>query len=163
MSNIITGITYCTNIALVTLPEINSDSGIFAEILTAIADSGVNIDMISQTAPRGGEISVAFSVAESSVTTLLPVINGLKSKYPGLKCEISSGMSKLTFFDNSMVNTPGVAAKVLTLVSKSGVHIMTITTATVDISILISEHELYNLLLVIEDEFGIKPFEVDFE
>lgn len=163
MNKSITSVTYCTNIALVTLPEIHSDSGILAEILTAIAEGGVNIDMISQTAPRGGEISVAFSVSESSVTTLLPIINSLKSSYHGLKCEISSGMGKLTFFDNSMVNTPGVAARVLSMISKSGAQIMTITTATVDISVLVSEHDLYELLPVIENEFGVKPLEVDFE
>ena len=96
MEQVITKITHCPNIALVTLPEIPSDSRIAAEILTAISDAGVNVDMISQTAPQGSTISLAFSISMDSMALLLPVINSLKPLHPGLKCEISGGMRSKT-------------------------------------------------------------------
>ena len=49
MNNPISDIIYCQNMTLVTLPNLQSDSKIFAEILTAIAENGINADMISQT------------------------------------------------------------------------------------------------------------------
>ena len=162
MSNIISEITYCGGIALVTLPEIQCDSGIIGEILTAIADGGVNVDMISQTAPRGSEISVSFSVSADSVPRLLPIINAQKVKYPGLKSDISMGMCKINYFDANMVHTPGVAGKVLSVLSQYGIHTKMITTATVDISILVAEHELNDALSASENAFGSQPKEVEF-
>ena len=160
MTQPISSITYCQNIALVTLPEVPCDSRIIGEILTAISRNGINVDMISQTAPQGGSISIAFSISMDAMGTLLPVINALKPRYPSLKCEISGGMSKLNFYDADMVNTPGVAAKVFTLLSE--VQVIMITTSTVDISILIREHELDRALELCAGQLGIQAAEVPF-
>ena len=160
MSKPISSITWCQNIALVTLPEVPCDSRIIGEILTAISENGVNVDMISQTAPQGGNISIAFSISMDAMGTLLPVINGLKPRYPSLKCEISGGMSKLNFYDANMVNTPGVAAGIFTMLA--GVQVIVITTSTVDISILIREHELDHALELCTESLGIHAEEVPF-
>lgn len=163
MEQVITRITYCPNIALVTLPEVPGDSKIVAEILTAISDNGVNVDMISQTAPQGGSISIAFSISMDAMAQLLPVINSLKPLHPGLKCEITGGMSKLNFYDANMVNTPGVAARVFSVLASGGVQVTMITTSTVDISILVQEHELNEALQLCAGRFGSEPEEVPFE
>ena len=163
METVITKITHCPNIALVTLPEVPSDSRITAEILTAISDAGVNVDMISQTAPQGGTISLAFSISMDSMAQLLPVINSLKPLHPGLKCEISGGMNKINFYDANMVNTPGVAARVFSALAGSGVQVVMITTSTVDISILVQDHEIEEALALCAKTFGTEPEEVPFE
>ena len=161
MEQVITKITHCPNIALVTLPEIPSDSRIAAEILTAISDAGVNVDMISQTAPQGSTISLAFSISMDSMALLLPVINSLKPLHPGLKCEI--GMNKINFYDANMVNTPGVAARVFSALAASSVQVVMITTSTVDISILVRDHEIEDALALCAEKFGTEPEEVPFE
>ena len=163
MESVITKITYCPNIALVTLPEVPSDSRITAEILTAISAAGVNIDMISQTATQGGTISLAFSISMDSMAQLLPVINSLKPLHPGLKCEITGGMDKINFYDANMVNTPGVAARVFSALAACGVQVVMITTSTVDISILVQDHEIEEALALCADKFGTEPIEVPFE
>lgn len=163
MNQPITKITYCPNIALVTLPEVPGDSKTVAEILTAISTSGINVDMISQTAPQGGSISIAFSISMDSMAMLLPVINSLKPLYPGLKCEITGGMSKLNFYDANMVSTPGVAARVFSVLAAKCVQITMITTSTVDISILVQDHELSEALLLCETAFSVEAEEVPFE
>ncbi len=163
MAQPITHITYCPNIALVTLPAIPGDSRIVADILTAIAESGVNVDMISQTAPQGGTISIAFSISMDAMAQLLPVINSLKPLHPGLKCEITGGMTKINFYDADMVNTPGVAARVFTALSEGGVQVIMITTSTVDISILVQDHDAAEALSLCARRFAVEPEEVPFE
>jgi aspartokinase len=59
-----------------------------------------------------------------------------------------------------MVNTPGVAAKVFTLLSQ--VQVIMITTSTVDISILVREHELDHALALCAETLGIQAEEVAF-
>lgn len=161
MSNI-SSITYCRNVALVTLRNVPCDSGIIAEILTAISGNGVNVDMISQTAPLGETISVAFTISLDAMGQLMPVINGFKPRYPGLNMELAAGMTKLNFYDANMVNTPGVAAQVFAALARGNIRVTMITTSTVDISILIPEHEDEDALALCRSVYGIEPEELPF-
>ncbi len=59
-----------------------------------------------------------------------------------------------------MVNTPGVAARVFTLLNE--VQVIMITTSTVDISILVRDHELDRALDLCAQQQGIQGEEVPF-
>ena len=98
-------VTYCENVALVTLRNVPSEGTLIADIFTAISDGGINVDMISQTAPQGGAISLAFTVSTDSVGALLPILNGFKPATPALGVELTAGMTKLNFSDEGMVHT----------------------------------------------------------
>ena len=54
MNNGISKITYAHDIPLVTLSALPCDSKAIANVLTAMSNAEVNVDMISQTAPQGG-------------------------------------------------------------------------------------------------------------
>ena len=159
----ISKITYCRGIALVTLRNVPGDSRIIGDILTTIASNGVNVDMISQTAPQGNLISVAFTISMDSMGRLLPVINSLKQEYPDLNLDLTAGMTKFNFFDDNMVNTPGVAANVFSLLGAQSIQITMITTSTVDISILVLDHSEEQVLELCRKSYGIEPEEIPFE
>ena len=161
MSNI-SKVTYCQNIALVTLRNVPCESRMIGEILTTISQNGVNVDMISQTAPQGQTISIAFTISMDAMGTLLPLINGLKPKYPELSMELSAGMTKVNFYDADMVSTPGVAAQVFTMLSEGSILVTMITTSTVDISILIPAHSEAEALALCRETFGVEPEETPF-
>lgn len=161
MANI-SSVTYCQNIALVTLRNVPFESRMIGEILTTISENCVNVDMISQTAPQGETISIAFTISMDSMGQLLPVINGLKPKYPELGMEVSAGMTKLNFYDKNMVSTPGVAAQVFTMLSEGNILVNMITTSTVDISILIPAHSEDAALALCREAYGLEPEETPF-
>lgn len=162
MSNI-SSVTYCQNITLVTLRNVPSESKIIGEILTAISENGVNVDMISQTAPQGETISIAFTISMNAMGKLLPIVNGLKAKYPDLNMELSAGMTKVNFYDANMVATPGVAAQVFTMLAEGNILVTMITTSTVDISILVPAHEEDAALELCRNAYGIEPEELPFD
>lgn len=156
-------VTYCENVALVTLRNVPSEGTLIGEIFTAIADGGINVDMISQTAPQGGTISLAFTVSTDSVGILLPVLNGFKPATPDLGVELTAGMTKLNFSDESMVHTPGVAAGVFSALAAGGVSPTMITTSTVDISLLIPAHQQEAALAVCKHALAAEPVEAEFD
>ena len=159
----ISQVTYCRNIALVTLRNVPCESKIIGEILTAISENGINVDMISQTAPLGQTISIAFTISIDAMSALMPVVNGLKPRYPELNMELAAGMTKVNFFDSNMVRTPGVAAQVFSMLSEGNIRVTMITTSTVDISILIPEHEEDAALALCRSAYGVEPEELPFE
>lgn len=159
----ITHVTYCENVALVTLRNVPSEGTLIADIFTAISDGGINVDMISQTAPQGGAISLAFTVSTDSVGALLPILNGFKPATPALGVELTAGMTKLNFSDEGMVRTPGVAAGVFSALSSGGVSSTMITTSTVDISLLIPAHQQETALTLCRNVLSAQPVEAEFD
>lgn len=155
----ISSITYCPNITLITLPNVAHDSASICGILTAISNSGINVDMISQSAPQGSDISISFTISSDAMAPLLPLLNSLSELRP----EVLSGAAKINFYDADMVNTPGVAARVFSMLSAGGIQAYMITTSTVDISILVMEHELEAALELCRSTFGTEPEEVPFQ
>ena len=162
MSRGISKISYCNQISLISLSQAPGDSRIVAEMLTALSDSSINIDMISQTAPRGGNISVSFSLSDGALPAALSVLGKLRATYPELQSEVLTGNCKLSFYDSDMVNTPGVAAKVLSALSSAGIQVMLITTSDVDISLLIGFADLALALETVLNTFGVEPVEAVF-
>ena len=61
-----------------------------------------------------------------------------------------------------MVNTPRRGSQGILLLSEAEIQIMLVTTSDVDISILVSAHELGDALSVMRDAFGVTPREVSF-
>ena len=158
----ISEISYCRGVTLVTLRNVPFDSAVIGALFTAIAEGGVNVDMISQTAPLGQSISVAFTVAQDALNTLLPVVNGFKAEHPALNLELSPGMTKLNFYDADMVNTPGVAASVFSVLGAEGVSVTMITTSVLDISLLVPEHQEEMALKACASAYGVEPWEASF-
>ena len=161
MEQKITKISYANEITLITLstlPGGKTDS----QILTAFAAQGINVDMISQTAPQGGSVRLSFTVSDRDLGVVLTLLGQLSGKENNLSPEILPGNSKIAFYDACMVNTPGAAAKVFSLPSEARIQIMLVTTSDVDISILVSAHDLGEALGVMRKGFGVEPEEVHF-
>lgn len=162
MSQGITKITYASDVTLITLSSLPCDSRAVAAVLTALADNSINVDMISQTAPQGGTIRLSFTIADSTLADALAVLANLRKENPAISPEILPGNCKLAFYDENMVQTPGVAAKVFSQLSQAGIQIMLITTSEVDISILVSGHDLSDALTVMCENFNVEPLETSF-
>lgn len=123
---------------LITVDNIPADTALSAaEILTTVSDAGVNIDMICQTPPYSSSTDISFTFEDKDLMRVLTAIGSLRAKFPKLRSDVNPGNCKLFFFGEEMVNTPGVAAGVLTMLSKAGLGIKLITTSDKDISILI--------------------------
>ncbi|MCC8074904.1 MAG: ACT domain-containing protein [Clostridiales bacterium] len=161
MSNI-SKITYTNDMTLISLAALPCDSKAVADVLTACADRGINVDMISQTAPKGGRLSLSFSISDDSLADALTVLGTLRAQHPDIAPEILPGNCKLAFYDENMVATPGVAAKVFSLLSQAGVEVMLVTTSDYDISMLVPAHMLSDARNVLAEAFGLTPVEVAF-
>lgn len=159
MSAGISKITYTSNVTLITLSSLPCDSAAVATVLTAFAEEGINVDMICQTAPQGGEIRLSFTVSDDDLSTALTVLGLLRREQPRLKPEIQPGNSKVVFYDGNMVSTPGVAAKVFAMCSNAGIQVQLITTSDVDISILVSTHSIHDTLQLIQETYGVSAVE----
>ena len=155
MLKTVSRITACEDISLITLKAENPGRDFAPSILTALANAGINVDMISQSAVQGGSIDFSFTLADNSMQEAILLIRKLENGAPRSQCVISSGNCKLSFYGDLMQTTPGVAAAVLSQVSNAGVMPKIITTSTVDISVLVDSHDYHDLCQYIEKITGL--------
>ncbi|MDL2233139.1 ACT domain-containing protein [Ruminococcaceae bacterium OttesenSCG-928-L11] len=151
----ITRIDTIDEVTLVSFPSIPVDLPLLAEIFTAVADEDILIDMVSQTAPVGDKIGIAFTCMDSDMVKVLELTRQLQAKYPKIKPLVSNGNSKIQLYGEEMRVTPGVFARMLSCLAGLDIEIKQVTTSEVDISLLVSEADLEQSVDALAKGFGL--------
>lgn len=111
-----------------------------AKTLGELAEAGVVVDMICQSAPLGGSIQFSFSAPHAFFDTALKAI-GPESRQAGPHPMVSGGYSKVYLFGEEMVDSVGVASRALDALLAAEVDISLITTSDLDISLLVRQED----------------------
>lgn len=106
-----------------------------ARYLKIFADSGVVVDMISQSAPHGTSMDFSFTASSDDLPRVMQALKA--AKVDGNTPLISVGYSKLNLFGEEMVACCGVAARALSALAAAEIEVLLITTSDLDISLLV--------------------------
>ena len=133
-------ITVTENVSAVTFNNVPLYKTIMEDTLTAVAEAGINIDMISMTAPTSERFGFGFTIDDDDMPKLLSVIKKLKEKHD-ITPMINSSNRKIVIKTGEMEAQAGFAAKVFNLLNKIDAMILLITTGVDEISVLIRESD----------------------
>lgn len=133
-------ITAIENVSAVTFNNVPLYKTIMEDTLTAVAEAGINIDMISMTAPTSERFGFGFTVNDEDMPKLLGVIKALKESH-AITPMINSSNRKIVIKTGEMETQAGFAAKVFNLLNKIDAMILLITTGVDEISVLIRESD----------------------
>lgn len=153
--NGVSKISVTEDISLISLNRVPHALAAASQIMTEFAAQGINIDMISQSAPVGECADVSFTVDSDDVIRALSIIQHFREEHPSVRPSVSNGSCKIQLYGEEMRSRPGVAAKAFSIVSALTDEIMLITTSEVDISILIPQHELSAVLEALGSYFEV--------
>ncbi len=132
-------ITCADDMILISIAE--ADMACMAKTLQELAQAGVVVDMISQSAPTGGNIHFSFTASNTYLSTALQAL-GTDGKMSTHKPMISGGYAKIYLFGEEMIHSIGVAARALQELEAANIDIHLITTSDLDISILIHQENV---------------------
>lgn len=130
----------------------HTNSSFFCDMLERLRAAQVNVDMISQTPPAGGQIQFSFTV---SVSDFDATQKTLTASGPHNGPMLSSGYTKINLFGEEMLHTPGTAATALGILRNAGVEIMMVTTSEIDISLLVRQEDADIALQALQKGFAI--------
>ena len=133
-------ITVTENVSAVTFNNVPLYKTIMEDTLTAVAEAGINIDMISMTAPTSERFGFGFTLDDDDMPKLLTVVKRLKEKHD-ITPIINSSNRKIVIKTGEMEAQAGFAAKVFNLLNKIDAMILLITTGVDEISVLIRESD----------------------
>ncbi len=153
--NGVSQITVREDVALVTFHEVPNDPKVLAWIFTELANMKVNLDMISQTAPKGRQIDVSFTLQANQLVEVLGLINRFQEEHPKLKPMVSNGNCKIQL-NGEMRDLYGVAAAAISAVSQVNVDLTLISTGEVEISLLVPQSSCEEAVQALEKAFQVK-------
>lgn len=151
----VSSLTAAYDISLITLTNIPNKPGNIAKVFQRIKADGINVDMISKTAPYRDLTNVSFTLSDEEFPKALAFLSQLKKEYPLLGAEVKSGSTKITVAGEGMRNTPGVAADVFQIIADCGGEIVLITTAETEISVLVDERDTDKIISRLKDEYDL--------
>jgi len=134
----VTAVTHSDDEARVTLVGIRDEPGVAGEIFTALADAGINVDVIIQNEPVGDDelADLSFTVDRSELRTATDAIASLGDVSQGVRTDDRIG--KVSIIGAGMRSHPGVAAKVFEVLGDERINIEMISTSPIKISCVIS-------------------------
>jgi len=137
---VVSGIAFNRDEAKVTLMRVPDRPGIAWQILGAVADANIDVDVIVQNVSHDGKTDFSFTVHRNDYVRTMDL---LKSKVgPALGAGDALGdpkICKVSIVGIGMRSHVGVAAKMFRTLSEENINIQMITTSEIKTSVVIDE------------------------
>ena len=154
---IISGTAADTNDAKVTVVGVPDRPGEAAAIFSALADAGINIDMIVQnvSAASTGLTDVTFTCPQGSVGKATDALAAVKERIGFADLLTDEGIAKISLVGAGMRSHPGVSATFFKALADAGVNVEMISTSEIRISVVTRSEAAQQAVQALHTAFGL--------
>jgi aspartate kinase len=152
---IISAVTHDVSEAKVTIESVPDRPGIAARLFRALADHGVNVDMIVQNVSVNGATDISFTMPMADLHAGLRVTEALSSDIEAGKVTHDSEIGRVSLVGAGMKTHPGVAAAMFEALAKENVNIEMISTSSIRISCVVHAADVERAVRVLHSTFEL--------
>jgi len=150
---IISGVTHDTTEAKAAVLGVPDRPGIAARVFRALADAGVNIDMIVQNSSADGSTDITFTLPKSDLTTAEPILEGLAAEIGAKGVVYDDDVAKVSLVGAGMKSHPGVAADMFEALAEAGINIEIISTSSIRVSCIVRAADVERAVQAVHERF----------
>lgn len=152
---LVSGIAFSREEALISLSGVPNQAGIEGQILGAVSDANIEIDMIAQNAGEKDLADFTFTLQRKDAPKALLLIEQLSKDLGGITIKSNSSVAKLSLVGVGMRSHTGVASTMFKALGDANINIKMITTSEIKISVVIDETSLEHGVKVVHDAFEL--------
>jgi aspartate kinase len=152
---IISGIAFNRDEAKLTVLGVPDTPGIAYQILGAIADANIDVDMIIQNVGHDDTTDFSFTVNRGDFSKAQAILEEVKTKLGAREVTGDSKICKVSAVGVGMRSHPGVASKMFKALADEGINIKMISTSEIKISVVLDEKYLELAVRVLHRTFGL--------
>ncbi len=153
---LVSGVTGDRNQAKITVIGVPDQPGIAAKIFVAIAESGINVDMIIQNVSHESLTDISFTVPRGDLKAATNLIRVLAKEVGARTFEVNEAIAKVSLVGVGMRSHSGVAARMFATLSRDGINIMMISTSEIKISCVVEEKYMELAVRGLHQEFELE-------
>lgn len=143
---------HVARLALVSVPNV---PGIAHRVFSALAEAGINVDMISQSVARNGHQDIAFTIADGHLAVARRILEPVVRELPAERLVVDDGIAKVSAVGAGMATQPGVAATMFGALAGAGINIEMISTSEISISCLVARERVDDAVRAVHAAFGL--------
>ncbi|MCH7734210.1 MAG: aspartate kinase [Chloroflexi bacterium] len=150
----VTGIAIDRSAARISVRGVRDRPGIAAGLFEPLADAGISVDLMVQTAASEGMTDMAFTVAEDEADRAIETARQQKDvEFDDIIRD--SGLAKVSIVGAGLQYTPGQAAKMFRTLGDQGINIRAVTTADIRITCLVDAESIAAAARSLHDAFDL--------
>ncbi len=160
---IISGVAHDRSEAKITVVNVPDKVGEAARIFRAIADAGINIDMIVQnvSAASTGRTDISFTLPATDGPAGMAALRRLQPEVGFDSLLYDDKIGKVSLIGAGMRSHPGVSATFFGALAAAGVNIGMISTSEIRISVVVDEHDVDVAVVATHKAFDLDSGEVE--
>jgi aspartate kinase len=152
---IISGVTHDISEAKVVILGVPDRPGVAARVFRALADAGVNVDMIVQNVSEHGTTSISFTLPKTDLAAAERILGEISSEIGATGIQQDPDIAKISLIGAGMKSHPGVAADMFDALAEAGINIEIISTSTIRISCVVRAAEVERAVGAVHERFRL--------
>lgn len=152
---VVSGIAFDKNQARINVRGVPDKPGIAYQILGAVADANIDVDMIIQNVGSADTTDFSFTVPRGDYKPTLELLNHLKDTIGAAEVSGDDTVCKVSIVGLGMRSHVGVASQMFRALAADSINIQMISTSEIKVSVLIDEKYMELATRVLHKEFGL--------
>lgn len=152
---VVSGVASDTNCAKIALFDVPDQPGVAKTLFKGLAEHGINVDIVIQSAMRENRNDIAFTVAENDLPKTLPVVKELVQKISASGMSCGKDVAKVSIVGAGMQSNPGVAAEMFEALADENINIHMISTSEIKVSCIIDESKVETAVRTLHKKFKL--------
>jgi aspartate kinase len=153
---IISGVTHDVSEAKITIEQVPDRPGVAASVFRALAEDGVNVDMIVQNVSTAGHTDISFTVPRADLAKTAVVMDKVVVDTEARGYRSDAEVGRVSLVGAGMKTHPGVAAKMFETLADEGINIEMISTSTIRISCVVRDSDVEPAVRTLHRAFGLE-------
>ncbi len=152
---IVSAISHDTSEAKITVREVPDKPGVAAKIFLAVADAGINVDMIVQNTSVEGHTDISFTVPRLDIAVSLAAANRVAQEIEAKQVISDDQIGRVSLVGAGMKSHPGVTAKMFATLANEGINIEMISTSAIRISCVMRQDVVERAVIALHEAFEL--------
>lgn len=140
---------------MITLNRVPFNAHIMTRLLDDLAAAGINVSVISRTAPVGDTYDVSLIVPERHLAQIRDIANALGDDFEEVGITVNKNITRLNLHGIGMRTQSGVAAKYLRVFAENDIQVLMITTSEIAMSCVVLNDDVKRAVTAIQSAFEL--------
>ena len=160
---IIAGVAHDTSEAKVTVVGVPDRVGEAARVFAAVADAGINLDMVVQnvSAAATGLTDISFTLPRAEGQAAMAALAKVQGEVGYDQLLYDDQIGKVSLIGAGMKSHPGVTAKFFRALAEADVNIEMISTSEIRISVIVDQPQVQRAVQAVHTAFDLDATEVE--
>lgn len=152
---IVQGVSYEADIIRLTIGYDAYEESVVADIVTVLAENGIDIDMIVQVLMDDRTSTISFSMEKEAFAKALRLLESSKLSLGFSFADFEVGLAKVSLAGSAIGSNPGIKARMFTRLSREGIQVKMISSSEYKMSVVVSQDEMMRAANALHNEFHI--------